>query len=237
MHDNNKKDDRGYNQGWADSTSTRIRAERRCNALIESMQIEPGRNILEIGCGTGDISFMLAQKTNMQVLGTDLCVPFIEEARKNFTHPGLTYDVLDFNKIETFKEHRFDYIVGNGILHHLYYHLDDALINLKQLLKPKGKIIFWEPNLYNPYIYLIFTYPALRKKAHLEPDEMAFTKPFIEKKLKEAGFTQIKVSFKDFLLPGIPDALIKPSVIIGDVLEKIPLIRSVSQSVFIEASN
>ncbi len=236
MHKKNKKDDRGYNQGWADSYSTRVRAERRCDALIASMQVEPGRNILEIGCGTGDIAFMLAQKTNMQVLGTDLCVPFIEEAKKEFIHPTLRYDILDFNKIDEFKENRFDYIVGNGILHHLYYHLDEALVNLRLLLKPGGKIIFWEPNLYNPYIYLIFSFQGLRKKAALEPDEMAFSKPFIEAKLKKAGFSEIQVSYRDFLLPGIPDALIKPSVVIGNVLEKIPLINKVSQSIFIEAS-
>jgi len=236
MNDNNKKDDRGYNQGWADSVSTNIRAERRCDAMIASMKLEPEGSILEIGCGTGDIAYMLAQKSNMHVLGTDLCVPFIEEARKNFIHPKLTYDFLDFNKIGDFKEKRFNYIVGNGILHHLYHHLDNALVNLKTLLKPEGKIIFWEPNIYNPYVHLIFSYPYFREKAHLEPDEMAFSKPFITKKLKQAGYTNIDVSFRDFLLPGIPEVLVKPSIVVGDVIEKIPLLRCVSQSIYIEAS-
>ncbi len=236
MNDNNKKDDRGYNQGWADSKSTQIRAERRCDAMIETMKMDPNGTILEIGCGTGDIAFMLAQKSNMHVLGTDLCVPFIEEARKNFIHPKLQYDFLDFNKIGDFKEKKFDYIVGNGILHHLYHHLDTALVNLKKLLKPNGKIIFWEPNIYNPYVHLIFTYPYFREKAHLEPDEMAFSKSFIRKELKQSGFTDISVSYRDFLLPGIPESLVKPSIIIGDLLERIPVLRAVSQSIYIVAS-
>ena len=81
------------------------------------------------------------------------------------------------------------------------------------LLKDKGKIIFLEPNLFNPYIYLIFSYESLRKKAHLEPDEMAFSKPFIVEKLKKAGFSNIQVEYRDFLLPGIPESLVKPSIV------------------------
>lgn len=235
MHEGNIKDDRGYNQGWADTPSTRIRYERRCDALIERMQIKPNGSILEIGCGTGEVSYMLAQKTGMQVCGTDLCVPFIEHARTSFHHEGLTYDVLNFNNPETFMGKQFDYIVGNGILHHLYYHLDDALVNLKKLLKPEGKIIFWEPNLENPYVYLIFSYDLLRKKANLEPDEMAFSRSFITEKLRTTGYTSIQVEYRDFLLPGIPMPLVKPSIMIGSVLERIPLIRNMSQSLFIVA--
>jgi SAM-dependent methyltransferase len=236
MHDQNIKDDRGYNQGWADTPSTRIRAERRAGYMLAQMEDKPGNSIMEIGCGTGDISYMMAKKSRMDVLGTDLCVPFIEHARKEFVLPNLSYDVLDFNKAGEFMGRKFNYITGNGILHHLYHHLDEALVNLRALLKPAGKIIFLEPNLYNPYIYFIFSYESLRKKAHLEPDEMAFSKPFIEKKLHKAGFKEIRVEFRDFLLPGIPEVLVKPSIVIGDAVEKIPLLRSVSQSLYIVAS-
>ncbi|MDB5283777.1 MAG: Methyltransferase type 12 [Bacteroidota bacterium] len=231
----NIKDDRGYNQVWADNRSTRIRAERRCDYMISQMNITPSASVMEIGCGTGKNAYLLAQKTGMKVLGTDLCVPFIEEAKNNFKLPGLRYDILDFNKADQFKGEQFDYIIGNGILHHLYYHLDEAFVNMLHLLKPEGKIIFLEPNIYNPYVYLIFSYDYLRKKTHLEPDEMAFSKSWVSAKLLKAGYKDIKVEYKDFLLPGIPDALITPSVVIGDVLEKIPVLKNVSQSIFISA--
>ncbi|MFN8321610.1 MAG: class I SAM-dependent methyltransferase [Chitinophagales bacterium] len=232
----NIKDDRGFNQVWGDSKSTRIRAERRCDYMISQMNIQPGASVMEIGCGTGKNCFMLAQKTGMNVLGTDLCVPFIEDAKKNFQLPNLRYDILDFNKADQFKGEKFDYIIGNGILHHLYHHLDEAFTNMRNLLKENGKIIFLEPNLYNPYVYLIFSYEKLRTLTHLEPDEMAFSKSFVSKKLSKAGYSNIKVEYKDFLLPGIPDALIAPSVIIGDLVEKVPLLNKVSQSIFISAT-
>jgi 2-polyprenyl-3-methyl-5-hydroxy-6-metoxy-1,4-benzoquinol methylase len=231
----NIKDDRGYNQVWADKKSTRERASRRCKYMISQMDVNPSKTVMEIGCGTGMNAMMLANRTGMQVLGTDLCVPFIEAARKKSELANLRFEVLDFNKAETFQGQTFDYIVGNGILHHLYHHLDEAFVNMKKLLKPNGKIIFMEPNLYNPYVYLIFSYPALRKMTHLEPDEMAFSKSFITEKLLKAGYKNIKVEYKDFLLPGIPDFLITPSVIMGDMLEKLPLVNKVSQSIFISA--
>lgn len=151
--------------------------------------------------------------------------------QKEFPLTNLRYDILDFNKADQFKGEKFDYIIGNGILHHLYYHLDEAFGNMLHLLKDGGKMIFLEPNIYNPYVYLIFSYAALRKATHLEPDEMAFSKRFVSEKLAKAGYKSIKVEYKDFLLPGVPDVLITPSVVLGDVLEKIPLAKNVSQSI------
>ena len=231
----NLKDDRGYNQIWFDAKSTRVRASRRCDYLISKMQPSPEKTVLEIGCGTGANSHMLASRTGMQVLGTDLCEPFIAEAKAKFSLPNLCYEILNFNQPTRFDGQLFDYIVGNGILHHLYFHLDDALGNMKTLLKPGGRIIFMEPNLCNPYVYLIFSYPLLRKAASLEPEEMAFSKSFATQKLLKAGFKINKLEYKDFLLPGVPDFMIEPLVLASNLLEKTPF-KIFSQSLGIVAS-
>jgi 2-polyprenyl-3-methyl-5-hydroxy-6-metoxy-1,4-benzoquinol methylase len=223
------KDDRGYNQIWVDAKSTRVRASRRCDYMISNMHPSPEKNVLEIGCGTGANSHMLASRTGMQVLGTDLCEPFISEAKAKFVLPNLRYEILNFNQPNRFDGQLFDYIVGNGILHHLYFQLDYALGNMKNLLKPGGRIIFMEPNLCNPYVYCIFSYQLLRKAASLEPEEMAFTKNFATQKLQNAGFEKIKVEYKDFLLPGVPEIMIEPLVLAGYWLEKTPF-KIVSQS-------
>jgi ubiquinone/menaquinone biosynthesis C-methylase UbiE len=227
------KDDRGYNQMFAPSKAMQVRSERRSDMLISEMNISKGTTILEIGCGTGEIADYIASKIVGQVIGTDICVPFIDEATEKHKRPNLSFEVLDFNKPDSLQGKKFDYIIGNGILHHLYYQLDEALVNIRFLLKDGGKLIFLEPNLLNPYCYLIFTYPYFRKKANLEPDEMAFTKTFIQEKLQKAGYSSSKVVYKDFLLPVIPDALIKPVIVVGDLVEKIPLLNRMTQSIFI----
>jgi SAM-dependent methyltransferase len=231
----NTKDDRGYNQIWAMNEANRVRAERRCDYIISQMALSSGGKVLEIGCGLGTNAFMIARKTGADVLGTDLCVPFIREAREKFELPNLRYEVHDFNRADHFEGDTFDCIVGNGILHHLYPQLDEALVKMKRLLNTGGRIVFLEPNIYNPYVYLIFTYSLLRRRARLEPDEMAFSRRFVTAKLQRAGYRNICVEFRDFLLPGIPSFLIRPSVLIGAVLERFPIVNWLAQSIFIRA--
>ncbi len=220
---------------WAENLSTDIRAERRSEYWLSQMHVNSSNTIMEVGCGSGVKAYHLARKSGMNVLATDIDPEYIEEARNTFQLPNLSFSVTDSTNLNQYKKESFDYIVGNGILHHLYHHLNDALANMLSLLKMNGKIIFIEPNIYNPFVYLIFTYPYFRKKAHLDPDEMAFSKSFVTKKLLSTGYKDVKVEYKDFLLPGVPNFLIQPSIAIGNVLEKVPLVKNVSQSIFISA--
>lgn len=235
------KDERGFNQSFKKTEASIIRLQRRFDYMIDQMDVaklNPSTKVLEIGCAEGEGIDYLVRKTGVKGLGIDLSKKFIDSARKQYESPDLSFEVVNFNEPETFKGKMelgtFDYVIGNGILHHLYYNLDQSLVNLRKLLKPDGKIIFIEPNIYNPYVALIFKVPYLRKKAYLEPDEMAFSSGFIKQKLKAAGYSKWKVEIRDFLLPNVPEFLIKPVISIGNVLEKTPL-TYIAQSVFITA--
>lgn len=230
------KDDRGYNQGFKPGKTLTIRTQRRCDWMISQMDLSSQRDILEIGCGTGELSSILAEKTNHHVLGTDLCSSFIDQAKLNYQQPNLKFQVLDFLKPEQLGENKYDYIIGNGILHHLYTNLDNSLDALRNLLKEHGKIIFIEPNIYNPYCFVIFrTTSFFRKLANLEPDEMAFSKKYITSMLKRHAYSEIEVEHKDFLLPNTPPFLIGLTISLGSVVEKIPILKCLSQSIFITA--
>lgn len=233
------QDDRGYNQGFKPSKSLDIRTERRCDYMVGRMDLKKNIRILEIGCGTGQLSYMLAKKTGKKVLGTDLCKPFIREAKSNYKLPNLDYQILDFNDKKSVaavtKKHKFDYLVGNGILHHLYYNLETSLKNINKLLAKDGRIVFLEPNFFNPYCLLIFNLAPFRKMAKLEPDEMTFTKGHITRLLKKTGFGDIRAEYKDFLVPGVPESLIKPVIAVGEVVEKIPVLNMLAQSLYVSA--
>jgi SAM-dependent methyltransferase len=232
-------DDRGYNQGFEWTKTQALRMERRARAIVSAAAVQHTDRIIELGCGTGELASLMAANTSARVTGVDICVPFIEQARQRFASPRLDFAVADLSKIEEIDRlgANFDAVVGNGILHHLYYVIDEALPRLRRLLKPGGRFVFFEPNLFNPYVAAIFSIDPLRKIAKLEPDEMAFTPRWIRERLGKAGFATTHVEFKDFLLPNLPWAVAPTVATVGDRLEKIPLIDHLAQSLFITAKN
>jgi SAM-dependent methyltransferase len=232
------RDDRGYNQGYKPSRSVEVRTARRAERMAGMMGLDRSETVLEIGCGTGRLSYLIAKKTGKKVYGTDICVPFIEEAKKTYSLDGLEYSAVDFSdgeKVSQLSGGGFDYVIGDGILHHLYPVLDRVLSDIYRLLKKGGRFIFFEPNFFNPYCLLIFNIGLFRKLARLEPGEMTFTAGKITGRLQNAGFSGIKTEFKDFLVPGVPDFLIGPSIIAGDILEKLPGLKMLAQSLFMYA--
>ena len=235
-------DERGYNQGFKLTAAQQIRLQRRAQAIVTEMTgpsikgLPTESHILEIGCGTGELAHELARLTGARVTGVDLSAKFIERASATYQHPQLNFIVADLSQSNpTSDADRYDYIVGNGILHHLYHHLDAFLPVLARWLKPGGRLIFWEPNLWNPYVFLIFSVPRLRRAANLEPDEMAFTPSFIRRKLEAAGFNETNIVTRDFLLPNTPDSLIRPVIAAGACLDVIPGVNRLAQSIFLVA--
>lgn len=234
------KDNRGYNQGFKITKALVVRTNRRCDIITKNFSKKKART-LEIGCGVGLHAYIIAKgNPNIEVVSTDICKSFVEQARKDYKLKNLRYEVLDFNDKKAVqnilsKEGGFDYIYGDGILHHLYTRLDKVIADLKIMLKPGGKLLFWEPNIINPYCFLIFKYRYFRKRANLEPNELAFSKKHIKNILACSGFNQIKTIHKDFLLPNTPELLIKPTIQISNLVEKIPIVNCLSQSIFISA--
>jgi len=236
-------DERGFNQGYELNSAQQARLQRRAKAIVSQMSLPAERSrklevhILELGCGTGELASELAKIAGARVTGVDRSQKFIDYASANYHHPNLRFLVANFSdSSREAAQGKYDYIVGNGILHHLYYHLDEFLPTLALWLRPGGRLIFWEPNLKNPYVFLIFKVGALRRMARLEPEEMAFTPRFIQRKLTGAGFCQVRAITRDFLLPNTPARLISSVVKIGDFLEKVPVVRGCAQSILLTAT-
>ena len=235
-------DERGYNQIFASSPAQVLRLRRRAQAIIAALPLSIATEerhtarILELGCGTGELAHELAVLTEAQVTGVDLSERFIAQARQDYRRPNLDFIVADLTReVPAADQDRYHAITGNGILHHLYYHLDVVLPALHRWLRPGGRLVFWEPNLWNPYVWTIFSLAPFRRLAKLETGEMAFTSRFIRSKLERAGFTGVEIATRDFLLPNTPEALIRPVVALGDRLDRIPVVNRLAQSLFFSA--
>jgi SAM-dependent methyltransferase len=229
-------DDRGFNQGFSWNPTQEVRMRRRAEAILEALPAGP-QKVLEWGCGTGELAHFLSNGSS-KVTGADLCAPFIEQATKNFGRQNLTFVETNLATEDGRAKlgRDWDAIVGNGILHHLYHHIDEALVSMRSMLRPGGRFVFWEPNLFNPYVFATFSFAPLRKLTRLEPDEMAFTPKWIEGHLRTAGFSAIDVSYRDFLVPNLPFSLVPLVTGAGAVVEKLPVVRRLAQSLFITAT-
>jgi hypothetical protein len=130
---------------------------------------------------------------------------------------------------------KFDMVCGNGILHHLVVRLPMVLRALHALTNPGGGLAFIEPNFLNPYCAFIFGTRVGRRWARLEPDEMAFTPGELRRALPAAGWQDVLVASRDFLVPGLPERLVGPIQAVEPALEATVLTRWLAQSHFFTA--
>lgn len=101
------------------------------------------KNILDFGCGTGDVIFQCYEFGNMNYgLGVDLSQTGIEYARKmtlvNNYH-GLNFDVGDISYFDSYEEGSFDGIILSNVLDVMPKDVAvTTFICLTELLPPKG---------------------------------------------------------------------------------------------------
>ena len=229
------QDERGFNQVFAPVGTTPLRARRRTAWFAAVMARTGARRVLEIGCGTGENAALLAGATEVEIVAVDISPTFIATARERHRAANLRFEMLDLLGDSPHALGQFDFVCGNGILHHLVRRLPEVLRALHGLATPGGGLAFIEPNLLNPYCAAIFGTAIGRRLARLEPDEMAFTPGQLRRALAEAGWRRVEVTTRDFLLPGLPERLARPILAVEPALEATVLTRWLAQSNFATA--
>lgn len=95
-------------------------------------------NILDIGCGTGGFSRLLAQRCD-QVVAIDLSSNMIKVAKERSSNsPNIDYQVADIMETAFPMEH-FDCISSLATLHHLP--METVLVKIRNMLKSGGTLI------------------------------------------------------------------------------------------------
>lgn len=111
-----------------------------------------GKNVLDVGCGTGELAFLIAKK-GATVKGIDYSERGINVAKKKYVHSNLSYELVDVSKKIS---GRYDVIVSIGTLEHM----DKPYLMLKKFknhLNSNGKIIITSPNWTNARGLILMT--------------------------------------------------------------------------------
>ncbi len=94
--------------------------------------------ILDIGCGSGEISRFF---NDLDYIGIDVNPDYIEFARKIYKK---NFEVMNAQKLR-FKKRYFDYVVIIGVLHHIDDKNCSLILNeIRRVVKNNGKIIIIE---------------------------------------------------------------------------------------------
>lgn len=212
---------------WS-SPAGQVRADRRARYFVDVANITNRDKVLEIGCGTGLFTGKVIKLSGAQVTATDLSEDLLNIAKTK--NPQATFIIDDAMKM-TFSENSFDVVFGSSVLHHLDMNL--ALSEIFRVLKKNGRMIFAEPNMINPQIFVQKNIPFIKEMLGDSPDETAIVRWKFEKMMAQSGFKNIQIFPYDFLHPFTPQPLISLVNSIGKVVEKIPLLREIAGSVII----
>ena len=107
----------------------------RGSDLIQLLDPRPGEQILDAGCGTGQLTARIAESGAL-VRGIDSSPQMVAAARENF--PALEFDVEDVRALRARGE--FDAVFSNAALHWVFPP-EAAAESIASALKPGGRFV------------------------------------------------------------------------------------------------
>lgn len=166
--------------------------------LIQDLKIKPGQNILDIGCGTGRLTFYAGSLLSPSgtITGIDPSEERITIAKKHAAKkPGINifFKTGDANHLGQFRTDSFDVIYLN-IVFHWVEDKADALTQIYRILKPGGTLGITMGNRDAPYSVKEYARKILDhpRYVNIKGYDLESSKPINESELKnlleESGF-------------------------------------------------
>ncbi|MBW1718189.1 MAG: methyltransferase domain-containing protein [Deltaproteobacteria bacterium] len=111
--------------------------------LMARLKDREYHEILEVGCGTGFYTLMLAQKfVNSHIQAVDISPVMVAEARiKLARYPGVCLEKADAEFLPAFIAGPFDLITASGALH-WFEDLERTIQQYSRILSPSGSVLF-----------------------------------------------------------------------------------------------
>jgi len=122
------------------SANTDKRWRRKVRAQLTDVLDDSKALVLDVACGTGDLSIELQRDTKACIIGTDFCRPMLSIARKKAAEiPLVEGDAMNLG----FADATFDAVTIAFGLRNLS-NFGDGLIELARILKRGGKLVVLE---------------------------------------------------------------------------------------------
>lgn len=185
------------------------------SAILEKLIGRPPKRVLEIGCGPGFLSILMS-RLGHQVKAVDGSENMLSIARHNFEANGVRVETQleDGVLLPEEKEGSFDVIISRDVVWNLY-EPDTAMARWKEVLRPGGKVIYFDGDYRYAYnnrrplwkwfskalqVVIDYDHPD-REKNTKEEDNVFLLLPLVRKArpaedrdmLTRAGFVKIRI--------------------------------------------
>lgn len=174
-------------------------SDRLERELIFSMaDVREGEKALDAGCGTGIYSLELASK-GARVSAVDASSEMIERAKDKAGKAGAAIDFIKADVLKLpFPDGYFDIVLSVCALCFIN-EKDAALLEMKRVLRPGGRLVIGALNSRSPWAFIRRIKGLVKETVY---DRAGFLSPReIESSLERAGLKDIKVGTCIFFLP------------------------------------
>lgn len=117
----------------------------RLDAGLATLGVEPGESVVDVGCGTGNLTLALLRRLSPagRVLAVDLAPAMIAVARRKVSDPRVTWHVGDALRLPL-----ADGAADRVLCCSVWPHFDDpaaTAAELRRALRPGGTLDVWHP--------------------------------------------------------------------------------------------
>ena len=192
--------------------------QRRRIELVgrELARLPAGANVLELGCGSGDVLAALARaRPDVRFLGVDLDEEMVAYANAAHARDNVAYELRDVTETPPLLSASLVY--GIDVLHHVH-ELEPFASAIARLLAPAARWVAIEPNSRNPYIWL---HQERMRRAGLDEDH--FRPREFESVCRAAGL-EVAERRTAFVVPGTVQRVPRLVARLERLLERVPVL-------------
>ncbi len=164
---------RGFEDSFAtqDFYNKQTQDIQHLNAILDFLPINPDMKILDLGTGSGYLSFAIARRyPEVSVVGLDIVENALENNRVKANEENInnltfvTYDGIDF----PFVGQEFDMVISRYALHH-FPEIKRSISEVSRVLKATGLFFISDPTPNdNDYERFVDAYMQLKKDGHIK---------------------------------------------------------------------
>jgi dolichol-phosphate mannosyltransferase len=210
-----------------------IKLHWRAATVRHCLHVLPGESLLELGAGSGvwtePLTEVLRGENPITAAVFDTALAEQASARGlEQTNIALITDLSSDLEPES-----FDYVVGTAILCHDRY--AENLKEIHRLLKPGGRLLFFEANYWNPQVLVKSLVPPIGRRAGHASCQIGMRKYRLMQAASRQGLTDIEIVPYDIVHPRAPRRLISTLQETAFILEHVPGIRELCGTLYIWA--